>query len=312
MSDVDPFDFCVACQARIDAWLASKPAEHKAPLTREKILRAMHIFGVYNIKERDKALKIPASIEDAILDEWTSFYFEHAPELLAFAMVGLDRLDPEKRGGYQKHTLGPIQSKIVGALAGGPLQHREILEATGSSDRNLRQTLVSLVARGTIARGWDQLREVVLYALPGTELAPVPAARKNTGGAKMRAELTKAPKMGSDLAKWEPDPEVVQEPVVPEEIAEEPAGANRSDATQETQQIAPVPAENPAEAAGANGGSEPDESELDVLPTAPVQRQVRKPVPWAKRKAEEAKPVRHVPPPPAWMVKPARPPGRSP
>lgn len=132
-------------------------------------------------RKGDPALKVtlPNGIEvqtetsaeaEALMD-----WLMQAPELVTSAVRAA------KRGPYGKHNLGPVQSKIVEALGAGPLQHRELAELTGAADRNLRYTLLSMTARGLVVRGWNQLRQVVVYALPGVELPPVPEDRPNKG-----------------------------------------------------------------------------------------------------------------------------------
>ncbi len=151
-------------------------------------------------RKGDEALKVtlPNGIEvqtettaeaDALLD-----WLMAAPELITATGT--------KRGPYSKHNLGPVQAKIVEALAAGPMQHRELAELTGAADRNLRYTLVSMVGRGTIVRGWNQLRQVVVFALPGVELPPVPEDRPHKG--VPASEVTKAAKVGSGSEKREP------------------------------------------------------------------------------------------------------------
>lgn len=143
-------------------------------------------------RKGDEALKVtlPNGIEvqtettaeaEALMD-----WLMSAPELVTGAVRAA------KRGPYGKHNLGPVQTKIVAALQGGPLQHRELAEATGAADRNLRYTLVSMVARGTVVRGWNQLRQVVVFALPGVELPPVPEDRPHTG--KKRDDTRESPR----------------------------------------------------------------------------------------------------------------------
>lgn len=117
-------------------------------LTRAILFRLLWLFELVNTDDE---------VGEGALEEWTELSNEHAAEVLALAIAAFDRLEPKKRGAYEKHALGLRQQRLLDLLEGGPLSLTQIVEQSGIDHSNARHGLLVLKARGFVTRGTDRL-----------------------------------------------------------------------------------------------------------------------------------------------------------
>ena len=266
-----------------------------SPLTRAKLLRAMVV---------ERRVSADEKLEDeGAWEEWSEFYSYHGAELLALSLAALGRIEPEQPGELQ----------FSGELTSDKLLHA--LDLCEQHDHNAKLVDVEAWTNFFVAFG----TQVVRLAL-GHQGRRGPYNRNELGDVQRKVvnALAKCPMTVRQLiaatAAHERNLRRTLDVLTSRGILKQTGGGWPGSASEprlwslavNESPAPPASVEPEPEAPIVATVHEPDAPPPSAVVTASVE--TRTPFRRRGRPLKEKAPTRTVPPPPAWMVKPLKPP----
>jgi len=151
--------------------------QQRTPLSREKLERALVVWGLYNAPDVDRG-KLSARQEDGILEEFTEFFHAHGGELIGLALSALGRI--ERWGSEERDALA---NYILARLSRGPMTVSAILTPVLADLR--QQSLVHHTASNHWAAGPAEYGDAALRG--GSDSSPPIVSAKPELGASDKA-----------------------------------------------------------------------------------------------------------------------------